>query len=85
MPAPAPAADSIDASGAAGGTGASASTGSTSSTLISAQAARWPAHALAAHGREQKRGLKHAAQTSEVSLPQTAQGAHAEAIDDMRE
>ena len=82
-PAPAPAADSIDASGAAGGTGASASSGSAASTLNSAQAARWPGHALAAHGREQKCVLRHAAHTSEVDAPQAAQGERDGAGDDM--
>jgi hypothetical protein len=66
-----PVARSIDASGAAGGTGTMASSGSAGSTLNSAQAARWPAHALAAHGREQKRVLRHTAHTSKVSLSQT--------------
>jgi hypothetical protein len=82
-PAPAPAAGSVDASGAAGGTGASASSGSAASTLKSAQAARWPAHAAAAHAGEQKRAFRQLAHTSGVDAPQAAQGARAKTGEDM--
>jgi hypothetical protein len=72
-----------DASGAAGGTGASASSGSTASTQNSAQAARWPAHAPAAHAGEQKRVLRQLAHTSGDDAPQAAQGVSEETDNDM--
>jgi hypothetical protein len=80
---PAPAAGSIDASGAAGGTGASASSGRSTSTLNSAQAARWPAHAAAAHAGEQKRVFRQLAHTSGDDAPQAAQSGRTEADVDM--
>ena len=82
-PAPARAADLIDASGAAGCTGAGASSGSVASTLNSAQDARWPAHVAAAQAGEQKRAFRQLAQTSDVDAPQAAHVARSELGDDM--
>jgi hypothetical protein len=82
-PAPACAAGSVDDSGAAGCTGASASSGSSASTLNSAQAARWPAHAAAAHAGEQNRAFKQLAHTSGDDAPHAAQSGKTDAGDDM--